>query len=122
MNMFSSIKILSPKHIQDRIYGELKRIKKMKYLVSIEESIKDILLTPLGSRVMLPEYGSRLFELVDRRVDDEFRSDFAYYVISAINRWEKRVRIKKVLLKSFENNKFSFSLVLDDNRRLDYDF
>ncbi|EOI9748443.1 baseplate assembly protein, partial [Campylobacter jejuni] len=26
----------------------------MKYLTSIEESIKDILITPLGSRVMRP--------------------------------------------------------------------
>ena len=49
----------------------------MGYLTTIEESIKDILLTPLGSRVMLPEYGSRLFELIDRRVDDEFRADLA---------------------------------------------
>ncbi|EMC0603516.1 baseplate assembly protein, partial [Campylobacter jejuni] len=28
----------------------------MNYMVSIEESIKDILITPLGSRVMRPEY------------------------------------------------------------------
>ncbi|EOH5524386.1 baseplate assembly protein, partial [Campylobacter jejuni] len=27
----------------------------MNYMVSIEESIKDILITPLGSRVMRPE-------------------------------------------------------------------
>ncbi|WP_170000657.1 GPW/gp25 family protein, partial [Campylobacter sp. RM9328] len=53
----------------------------MKYLASINESIKDILLTPLGSRVMLPDYGSRLFELIDRRVDDSFRADLACYVI-----------------------------------------
>ncbi|EAH8490086.1 baseplate assembly protein, partial [Campylobacter jejuni] len=33
----------------------------MKYLTSIEESIKDILITPLGSRVMRPEYGSLLY-------------------------------------------------------------
>ncbi|EAL7681884.1 baseplate assembly protein, partial [Campylobacter coli] len=27
----------------------------MSYMVSVEESIKDILITPLGSRVMRPE-------------------------------------------------------------------
>lgn len=51
-----------------------------KYLSDIKSSIKDILLAPLGSRVMLPEYGSRIFELIDRRVDDEFRADLAWYV------------------------------------------
>ncbi|EAJ4185498.1 baseplate assembly protein, partial [Campylobacter coli] len=30
----------------------------MSYMVSVEESIKDILITSLGSRVMRPEYGS----------------------------------------------------------------
>lgn len=91
----------------------------MKYLVSVEESIKDILLTPLGSRVMLPEYGSRLFELVDRRVDDSFRADLAYFVIDAVSRWEKRVKIDKVVLKSFNDGKFNFTLVLKDNIKLE---
>lgn len=50
------------------------------YLTTIEESIRDILITPLGSRVMLPEYGSKLFELVDRKVDDEFRAKLTLYV------------------------------------------
>lgn len=91
----------------------------MRYLVSIEESIKDILLTPLGSRVMLPNYGSRLFELVDRRVDDSFRADLAWYVIEAVGRWEKRVKIQKVRLNEFFNKNLSFTIFLDDNRRVD---
>lgn len=91
----------------------------MRYLVSIEESIKDILLTPLGSRVMLPNYGSRLFELVDRRVDDSFRADLAWYVIEAVGRWEKRVKIQKVKLNEFFNKNLSFTIFLDDNRRVD---
>ncbi len=53
----------------------------MKYLVSVEDSIRDILSTPIGSRVMLPEYGSRLFELIDRRGNDEVRADLSYFVI-----------------------------------------
>lgn len=91
----------------------------MRYLVSIEESIKDILLTPLGSRVMLPNYGSRLFELVDRRVDDSFRADLAWYVIEAVGRWEKRVKIQKVKLNEFFNKNLSFTIFLDDNTKVD---
>ena len=91
----------------------------MRYSISIEESIKDILLTPLGSRVMLPNYGSRLFELIDRRVDDSFRADLAWYVIEAVGRWEKRVKIQKVKLNEFFNKNLSFTLFLDDNTKVD---
>ncbi|AQW80793.1 GPW/gp25 family protein [Campylobacter pinnipediorum] len=86
----------------------------MKHLASIEESIKDILLTPLGSRVMLPDYGSRIFELVDKKVDDEFRANLACYVIEAIQKWEKRVKIDEVRLVSAKDHKLSFKIVLID--------
>ena len=94
----------------------------MRYLVGIEESIKDILLTPLGSRVMLPDYGSRLFELVDRRVDDSFRADLAWYVIEAVGRWEKRVKIDKVQLNSKNKQRLNFSIYLKDGRVLEVDY
>lgn len=88
------------------------RSAKMKYLVGIEESIRDILITPLGSRVMLPEYGSRLFELIDKRVDDEFRAKLAYYVIDAVTKWEPRVKIEKVKLNNTNSSALDFSLYL----------
>lgn len=83
-----------------------------KYLADIKQSIKDILLTPLGSRVMLPEYGSRLFELIDRKVDDEFRADLACYVIEAVEKWETRVKIDEVKLIALQNHKLSFKIIL----------
>ena len=92
---------------------------KMKHLVSIEESIKDILLTPLGSRVMRPEYGSRLFELVDRKIDDEFRADLAYFVIEAVQKWEKRVKIDEVRLISFENHALKFRISFTNGTQME---
>ena len=84
----------------------------MKYLIDIENSIKDILLTPLGSRVMLPDYGSRIYELIDRKVDDEFRADLACFVIEAVEKWEKRVKIDEVRLIGLKDHKLSFKVVL----------
>ena len=84
----------------------------VKHLIDIENSIKDILLTPLGSRVMLPEYGSRIYELIDRKVDDEFRADLACFVIEAVEKWEKRVRIDEVRLIGLKDHKLSFKVVL----------
>ncbi len=84
----------------------------VKHLIDIENSIKDILLTPLGSRVMLPEYGSRIYELIDRKVDDEFRADLACFVIEAVEKWEKRVKIDEVHLMGLKDHKLSFKVVL----------
>lgn len=89
------------------------------YLVSIEDSIKDILLTPLGSRVMLPLYGSKLLELIDRRVDDEFRADLSCYVVEAVERWEKRVKIDEVKLISLENHKLKFKITFLNHNDLE---
>lgn len=90
-----------------------------KFLISVEDSIKDILLTPLGSRVMLPEYGSRLYELIDRKIDDEFRADLACYVIEAVEKWEKRVKIDGVELISLKDHRLNFKIVLLDGSQIE---
>ncbi|WP_169753487.1 GPW/gp25 family protein [Campylobacter mucosalis] len=90
-----------------------------KYLSDVKSSIKDILLTPLGSRVMLPEYGSRIFELIDRRVDDGFRADLACYVIEAVEKWEKRVKIDEVRLISLNDHSLSFKIILDNGEEME---
>lgn len=91
---------------------------KMKYLVDIENSIKDILQTPLGSRVMLPEYGSRLYELIDKKIDDEFRANLSWYVIEAVEKWEKRIKIDEVKLVSLDGHKLKIKLVLTSAEEL----
>lgn len=69
----------------------------MAYLVSIEESVKRILETPLGSRVMLPDFGSKLHTLIDKRVDEKYKLLFISYVFEAVKRWEKRIKLRRAL-------------------------
>lgn len=64
--------------------------------IGIEKSMMRILTTPLGARVMLPQYGSKLFELVDKSVDDIWVLDAIAYTHEAIEKNEKRVKLKKV--------------------------
>lgn len=85
------------------------------YQASLEESIKRILETPLGSRVMLPEFGSKLYLLTDRRMDDNFKLDFYRYVAEAIEKWEKRVKLERVSLESIEDSKVYYTLYFEDN-------
>ncbi|EPQ8291109.1 GPW/gp25 family protein [Campylobacter jejuni] len=86
----------------------------MSYLISIEESIKDILTTPLGSRVMRPDYGSLLYTLIDRKIDDDFRVKLTRYTAEAISKWEKRVKLKGVRLNKMQEGKLSITLLFED--------
>lgn len=90
----------------------------MSYLVSIEESIKDILITPLGSRVMRPEYGSLLYTLIDRKIDDDFRVLLIRYTAEAISKWEKRVKLKGVRLNECKDHKLNLTLLFENYRDL----
>jgi phage baseplate assembly protein W len=68
----------------------------MMYQISIPNSIKRILKTPLGSRVMNPLFGSKLHELKDRGFNDEFKLKATQYTYEAITKWEKRVKVSQV--------------------------
>jgi phage baseplate assembly protein W len=62
----------------------------------IRQSIRDILRTPLGSRVMRREYGSALFALIDAPMDRATILDIIQATAGALGRWEPRVRVKRV--------------------------
>ncbi len=64
--------------------------------IDTETSIARILQTPVGSRVMRPEFGSRLFELIDRSVDEEWILNAIAYTYEAIEKNEPNVKVKKV--------------------------
>jgi len=64
--------------------------------IETEEAIKRVLTTPLGSRVMRPEFGSLLYTLVDRNFDNEFMLDAISYTYEAIEKNLENVKVKKV--------------------------
>jgi len=68
--------------------------------ITTAQSIARILTTPLITRVNLPDYGSRLFELIDKSVDDEWILDATRYTYEAIEISEPRADIKKVLIST----------------------
>ena len=61
-----------------------------------EEAITRVLLTPLGSRVMRPHFGSRLFKLIDRPFNTEYKVDAIAYTYEAIEQNLKNIKIKAV--------------------------
>ena len=63
----------------------------------VEEAIYMILLTPKGQRVMRPEFGSRLHDLIFAPNNATTAGLAAYYVEEALGMWEPRIRLQSVV-------------------------
>lgn len=81
----------------DRITG--RRITGMNHM---QQSIADILTTPLGSRLQRRTYGSLLPGLIDQ--PDNARTRLRCYaaIASALMNWEPRLRVTRVGMQSGE--------------------
>ena len=65
-------------------------------LEHVRQSIRDILTTPLGSRVLQRDYGSRLFELVDSAMNGGGVMAVYQAVVTALAVWEPRFSVQNV--------------------------
>jgi len=66
----------------------------------IHESIRQILGTPRGSRFLLPEFGSRLHELLFEGNDAILRGLVRHEVGDVLARWEPRIVVEEVQVTS----------------------
>jgi phage baseplate assembly protein W len=62
----------------------------------LKQSVKDILTTPLGTRVMRREYGSRLFDLIDAPMNSSTIIDIVSATSEALAKWEPRILVERV--------------------------
>jgi phage baseplate assembly protein W len=62
----------------------------------IEEAIVMILLTPKGQRVMRPEFGCEIHDLVFAPNDATTAGLATYYVEEALRMWEPRITLRRV--------------------------
>ncbi len=62
----------------------------------LRQSVRDILTTPIGSRVMRRDYGSRLPELVDAPMNEATRLDLLTATVEALSTWEPRLEVLSV--------------------------
>lgn len=76
--------------------SEYGRFRLMEQREHIRQSIIDILTTPLGTRVMLPDYGSKLPRLVDRPITPTWKLSVYAAVAEALGRWEPRVKVERM--------------------------
>lgn len=62
----------------------------------LRQSVADILTTPIGTRVMRRNYGSRLYQLVDAPLNRSTLLDLYAATAEALSRWEPRISVESV--------------------------
>lgn len=76
----------------------------------IRQSVHDILLTPVGSRVMRREYGSLLSALIDMPQNPALRLQIMVACYSAIQKWEPRIRLTAISFETGDTGAMSVDI------------
>jgi phage baseplate assembly protein W len=79
-------------------------------LAHLRQSIRDILTTPVGSRVMRRNYGSRLFNLVDNPLNAATLVEIYAATYEALLAWEPRIQVTQVSARSTSESAVSLDL------------
>lgn len=72
------------------------RVGLARQVSDIEQAIRIILLTPKGQRVMRPEFGCQIHDLIFAPNDATTAGLAAYYVEQALGMWEPRIQVQNV--------------------------
>ena len=75
----------------------------------LRQSVRDILLTPKGSRIARREYGSLLSVLIDQPQNPALRLQIMSAVYVALSRWEPRLTLEYITI----NSNFDGSMVVE---------
>ncbi|GHX05145.1 GPW/gp25 family protein [Vibrio cholerae] len=84
--------------------------KPLEGIEHLKQSVRDILTTPIGSRVMRRDYGSRLFELIDNPTNPETVAEIIAASAEALKKWEKRIIVTRILVTSRQAVKISLTI------------
>lgn len=69
-------------------------------LAHLKQSVRDILTTRIGTRVMRRDYGSRLPDLVDNPMNELTKLELFAETAQALAKWEPRLRLDRVYIES----------------------
>lgn len=79
-------------------------------IAHLEQSIRDILTTRIGTRVMRRDYGSDLPKLIDRPMTPALASDIYAATAYALSRWEPRFKLLRVQITDAQVGSISLYL------------
>lgn len=90
--------------------------RRVEDVAHIRQSVRDILTTPIGTRVMRREYGSILPDLIDQPLNGATLLRAYAATVMALIRWEPRIRVERVQFRPGAHGALAIEL---DGRRID---
>lgn len=84
--------------------------KPLSGVAHLQQSIRDIITTPIGSRVMRRDYGCGLFELLDSPYSTSMVGDITLVISNALERWEPRFELESVAVQPTGAGKVSIDI------------
>lgn len=77
---------------------------------SIQQSIEDIITTPIGTRVMRREYGSIFPDLIDQPMSDVLVVKMYSAIYTPVSRWEDRISIESLKISKITSGLMQLDL------------
>ena len=105
-----------PVHVDAR--GRIALVRRER---DIEEAMMMILLTPVGQRVMRPDFGCRIHELVFASNDASTQGLAVFYVEEALVRWEPRITLREVTAEADPTSPERMLVRIDYEIKASYD-
>ena len=102
-------------------YNSLGKILTSSSEQNIQESIKIILSTKLGERMMRPDFGCRINELLFSLNTIDTHNLIIYYVTESLHKWEHRIIVKSVRVKknSFTSINIDINYQIKENNEIE---
>jgi uncharacterized protein len=105
------------------------RVALARQVTDVEQAITMILMTPKGQRVMRPEFGCQIHELIFAPNDANTWGLAEYYVEEALRFWEPRIELTNVTARADPDNSERMNIRIEyiikatlDRRTLVYPF
>ena len=76
----------------------------------LKQSIRDILLTPIGTRIMRRSYGSRLMYLLDQPMNENLIASIQGAVVEALTNYEPRVKLTRVIVNGADSGELNLTI------------
>lgn len=82
--------------------GDFARIEGVNVIIN---SLRNLLITPVGSYPFNSEYGSELYKKVFEPLDDQSQEEIEYEVKDRISLYDNRIAVENVIITNLSDNK-----------------
>ena len=78
----------------------------------INQSMLIVLLTPLGTRIMQPDFGSMIPYMIFERVTPKLQNELEFYAKRSLERWEPRIDVLSVKVDTTQIDNNTINLII----------